>query len=151
MYVLTWLGSIFHKSPSSFQTITNCVCNPEINYKRSEYFCAFFSFLPSAMKLRRLCFYTCLSFCPQGVLPQCMLGYPPEQAPPKQAPPPKADTPRADTPQEQTPPPRSRPPEMATVVDGMHPTGMHSCKLKYFQVVILIHISEIVCITDHTY
>ena len=38
--------------------------------------------LPSATKLRRLCFYTCLSFCSQGGLPQYMLGYhPPEQAP----------------------------------------------------------------------
>ena len=34
--------------------------------------------------LRRLCFYTCLSFCPQGGLPQCMLGYPP---PPRAEPP----------------------------------------------------------------
>ena len=25
--------------------------------------------------LRRLCFYTCLSFCPRRGLPQCMLGY----------------------------------------------------------------------------
>ena len=48
-------------------------------------------FLPSATKLRWLCFYTCLSVCPQGVggLPQCMLGYHTrEQAPP---PPPTAN------------------------------------------------------------
>ena len=36
------------------------------------------SLLLSATKLGRLCFYTCLSFCPQGGgLPQCMLGYHP--------------------------------------------------------------------------
>ena len=33
--------------------------------------------LLSATKLRRLCFYTCLSFCSQGGLPQCMMGYHP--------------------------------------------------------------------------
>ena len=53
------------------------------------------SYLPSATKLRRLCFYTCLSFCSRGGLPQCMLGYhpprpgtpPPDQAPPGPGPP----------------------------------------------------------------
>ena len=57
--------------------------------------------------LRRLCFYTCLSFCPQGCLvrgglPQCMLGYHPpgpgiprsqDQAPPRPGTPPEPDTP----------------------------------------------------------
>ena len=39
--------------------------------------------LPSATKLRRLCFYTCLSFCPHGGgLPRCMLGSPPGSRPP---------------------------------------------------------------------
>ena len=38
-------------------------------------------------------------------------------------PPPCADTPWADTPPGQTPPFR----RTATAVDGMHPTGMHSC------------------------
>ena len=33
--------------------------------------------LPFATKLQRSCFYICLSFCSQGGLPQCMLGYHP--------------------------------------------------------------------------
>ena len=45
--------------------------------------------LPSATKLRRLCFYTCLSFCSRGGLPQCMLGYRPlRSTPPGSTPPP---------------------------------------------------------------
>ena len=66
--------------------------------------------LTSATKLRRLCFYTCLSVH-RGGLPQCILGYhllPQEQAPPTPGSrqPPGADTPLgADTPQEQAPPP----------------------------------------------
>ena len=59
-------------------------------------------FLPSATKLRRLCFYTCLSVH-RGGLPQCMLGYPPEQAPPRSRNPPEETSPR-----EQTPPPSRR-------------------------------------------
>ena len=49
-----------------------------------------------------------LSVCPrgEGSLLQCMLGYPPEQAPPR----------------EQTPPQQT-----ASIADGTHPTGMHSC------------------------
>ena len=44
--------------------------------------CSLLQFLPSATQLRRLCFYRCLS-AHWGGLPQCMLGYPPqEQAPP---------------------------------------------------------------------
>ena len=34
-------------------------------------------YLPSATKLRRLCFYTCLSFCPRGgggAIPACIAG-----------------------------------------------------------------------------
>ena len=57
--------------------------------------------LLSATKFRRLFFYTCVSVH-RGGLPQCMLGYPPG----------------ADTPTLQ---------QMATAVDSMHPTGMHSC------------------------
>ena len=66
-------------------------------FSRHKYMCAFsaLSFLPSATKLRRLCFYTCLSFCPQGDLPQCMLGYPPGSWHP----------PGADTPPGSKPPP----------------------------------------------
>ena len=40
--------------------------------------------------LRMLCFYTCLSvilFTGRGCLPQCMLGYPPEETPPGADPP----------------------------------------------------------------
>ena len=49
-------------------------------------------FLPSATKLRRLCFYTCLSVHGGGSA-QCMLGYqPPEQTlPGSRQPPPPAD------------------------------------------------------------
>ena len=65
------------------------------------------SFLASATKLRRLCFYTCLSVHREGGLPQCMLGYhhphpPLEQAPPQEQAPPGADNP---PPRKQTPPP----------------------------------------------
>ena len=49
---------------------------------------------------------------PWGGLPQCMLGYHP---------------PGTRHPQEQAPPQ-----QMATVADGTHPTGMHSCfRLKH--------------------
>ena len=53
-----------------------------------------------------------LSVCPQGRdLPQCMLGYPPEeQAPPRDQDPPQ---------------------QTAKVTDGTHSTGMHSC-FKFF-------------------
>ena len=98
--------------------------------------------LPSATKLRRLCFYTCLSFCPRGggVLPQCMLGYhPPSRPPPGADPPPPRSRhtarsrhpPGADTPQEQISP------ETATVADGTHPTGMHSCLISIYFVYFL--------------
>ena len=110
-----------------------------------------------------LCFYTCLSFCPQDgcvCLSACWDTTPWEQTPPG------ADTSqnrhptRADTPQEQTPPssrhpPRSRHlpckqtpspgadtpsgadprPETAAVPDGTDPTGMHSC----FAEIILLY------------
>ena len=99
--------------------------------------------LPSVTKLRRLCFYTCLSFCPQGVSASVHAGIPPSweeagTAPPDQAPPgagtlPGADSPGQGTPRKQTPYTRhpleagTTPPETATVADGTHPTGMHSC------------------------
>ena len=78
-------------------------------------------FLPSAMKLQRLCFYRCLSVH-SGGLPQCMLGYTPPRPPPSRHTPPKEQTlpqsrhplesrhpPEADTPLEQTTPPVKRP------------------------------------------
>ena len=85
----------------------------------------------------------------RGGLPQCMLGYsPPPGAgtPQEQAPPTGADTPspREQAPPEQVPPragtpsPKEQAPpfpqeahhtpqQTATVADGTHPTGMHSC------------------------
>ena len=96
--------------------------------------------LPSATKLRRLCFLY-LSVCPQGgVSASVHAGIPP--------PPPGAGTPlgagtpqsrhprRAGTPQSRPPgtrhPPSRHPPQQtATVADGTHPTGMHSCFLKF--------------------
>ena len=58
--------------------------------------------LLSATKLRRLCFYTCLSVIlfTGGGLPQCMLGY----HPPGTRHPPGADPPGPGTPPEQPPP-----------------------------------------------
>ena len=70
-----------------------------------------------------------------GGLPQCMLGYHPpwdqaplpwDQAPPRPGPQPGSRHP----PQDQAPPP---PHETATVADGTHPTGMHSC-LHYWKI-----------------
>ena len=75
--------------------------------------------------MQRLCFYTCLSFCPQqgGCLPQCMLGYTP--SPGRN---PHADTPLGRYPPEKTPP-DSHPPEKTP--PGKTPTcpvhaGIHS-------------------------
>ena len=100
--------------------------------------------LPSATKLRRLG-YVFTRVCHsvhRGGLPQCMLGYHPAleeagTAPPDQAPPgagtlPGADSPGQGTPQKQAPPApgtpwKQAPPETATVADGTHPAGMHSC------------------------
>ena len=74
----------------------------------------FITSLPSATKLRRLCFYTCLSFCSQGGLPQCMLGYHPlDQAPPGPG------TPQA----KYTPPGPGTPPEPGTLPDQAHILG----------------------------
>ena len=107
--------------------------------------------LPSATKLRRLCFYRRLSVHGGvGVSASVHAGisHPPEQTPPRSRPPradthpPVADTPLgadtllgADTPREQKPPPGAdTPPEAdppprdtVTASDGTHPTGMHSC------------------------
>ena len=105
-------------------------------------------YLPSATKLRRLCFYTCLSFCSQGwgsasvhagTPPPPRAGTPWEQTPPRSGTPPNQAPPGSRHPLEHTPPqtrntPRSRQPpppgaETATAADGTHPTGMHSCWL----------------------
>ena len=60
------------------------------------------SYLPSATKLRRLCFYTCLSFCSHGgvCLSACWDTIPPDQAPPA----------RPGTPLDQAPPGPGSPP-----------------------------------------
>ena len=73
-------------------------------------------FLPAATKLGQGNIFTgvCLSTGGEGCLPQCMLGYPPEQTPPEQTPP-KLGTPRTRHPltmhPPQTRPPRTRPPQ----------------------------------------
>ena len=75
------------------------------------------TFLPSATKLRRLCFYMCVCLSTGGGgLPQCMLGYRPrEQAPPRAGSPPGAGTPQEQAPpREQAPPQNRHPPEQAT-------------------------------------
>ena len=54
---------------------------------------------------RRLCFYTCLSFCSQGGV--CLSACRDTHTPPLADPPGQTHPPRADTPQGQTPP-RSR-------------------------------------------
>ena len=64
--------------------------------------------LPSATKLRWLCFHTCLSVHRGGVLPQCRDTTPP----PQQAPPPGADIPRyprSGTPWSRHPPQKQTP------------------------------------------
>ena len=73
---------------------------------------SFIRFLPSATKLRRLCFYTCLSvilFTGGGGLPQCMLGY---HTPLNRHPPTQDQTPHRDqaAPRTMHPPPGTRHP-----------------------------------------
>ena len=92
------------------------------------------SYLPSTTKLRRLCFYTCLSFCPRGGItwagPPRGPGTRPSWA---GTPPPPPD--QVHTPQTRYPPgtgthpgPGTTPSQQtATAADGTHPTGMHSC------------------------
>ena len=84
--------------------------------------------LPSATKLRRLCFYTCLSFCSQGgvCLSACWDTTPPPRG--RQAPRTGAGTPRTRHPPRPGTPPGA---EMATAADGTHPTGMHSCFARF--------------------
>ena len=92
-------------------------------------------FLPSAMKLRRLCFYTCLSVHRGRGSASVHTGMPP---PPRGA----GTLPGAGTPLDQAPPQSRHPPlgpstpqQTATVADGTHPTGIHSCFLIDFFVV----------------
>ena len=98
-------------------------------------------FLPSATKLRRLCFYRRVFVHMGGCLPQCILGYhpptpqnqtppqgadtPQEQTPPQEADP-RADIPQeADTPQEADPPTRCRPPHQEA---DPPPRYCHCCR-----------------------
>ena len=89
-------------------------------------------FLPSATKLRRLCFYTCLSVHRGEYLGR----YPPwDQVHP---PGPGTDPPGTRyTPRDQVHslgPDTTPPQETATVADGTHPTGMHSRVVSFFRV-----------------
>ena len=59
--------------------------------------------------------------CPQGRM--CVFHHAMGQTPPQETPP------RQTTPWADTPTPRADTPEMATAVDGTHPTRMHSCYL----------------------
>ena len=76
-----------------------------------------FTYLPSAKtKLRKGNVFTsmCQEFCPHH--------HPPLPGQTRQTPPTDwANTPQVDN------PPGQKPQQMATVVDGMHPTRMHSC------------------------
>ena len=77
-----------------------------------------------------------------GCLSACWDTTPPEQAPPPDQAPPRTrpllepGTPQAQAPQGQAPPGTRHPPgpdtplqQTATVMDGTHPTGMHSCRI----------------------
>ena len=87
--------------------------------------------------LRRLCFYTCLSLCPQGgvCLSACW-----DTTPWDQTPPPGADSPWTRyPPSEQTPPgpgtplgPGTPPAQCMLGAGGMHPTGIQSCFFNFW-------------------
>ena len=72
--------------------------------------------------LRRLCFYTCLSFCPQGggvCLSACW-----DTIPHRSRHPPGSRLPRADSPGADSPPSQSRhPPEADSPPRSIHPLG----------------------------
>ena len=92
--------------------------------------------LPSATKLRRLCFYRHLSVHRGvGVSASVHAGIP---HPPQEADPPEADTPpqeqtppTADTPQEQTPPKSRHPPEADTPQEQTPPRSRHPLKSRH--------------------
>ena len=77
-------------------------------------------FLPSANAVvERLCFYTCLSFCPRGVSAPVHAGI--------------HTLPGQTLTTGQTSPPLGRHPrQTATTADGVHPTGKHSCSSMLF-------------------
>ena len=89
-------------------------------------------FIARKQSLQRLYFYTCLSFCPQGVLPQCMMGYQPPRT--RHPPDPRADTPLGNRyppgpgiPLEQTPHCTVHAGRYGQHAGVPHPTGMQSC------------------------
>ena len=65
-----------------------------------------------------------VSVCPQGGLPQCMLGYPPR---PRRPPLCQGDPPAKETPCQGDPPGTEHAGRYGQCVGGMHPTGMQSC------------------------
>ena len=79
----------------------------------------------------------CQEFCPQGGLPQCILGYQPHHHPgadtPRDQAPPRNRYPLEQTPPKQTSPGADPPPQAVHAgrhgqqAGGMHPTGMQSC------------------------
>ena len=81
--------------------------------------------LPSATKLRRLCFYTCLSVHGGKGAGTPGPGTPRDQVHPGT----RYTSLGPGIPLDQVPPPGTRypPVETETVADGTHPTGMHSC------------------------
>ena len=103
------------------------------------------SLLPAAIKLwPRLCFYSCLWFCPQGgvCLSACWdtTSPSPEQnplgadSPCNRHPPTGSRHPSEQTPPEQTPPPPDKQtPAYGQWAAGTHPIGMHSCLLLFWR------------------
>ena len=79
--------------------------------------------LPSATKLRRLCFYTCLSFCSQGGRGLCLSACWDTNPTQTRHPPGSRHPPREQTPPQTRHPPRSRHPPPA---DG-HYCGRYAC------------------------
>ena len=100
-------------------------------------FCS--SLLPSTTKLRRLCFYTCLSVHKGVCLSACWDTTPLDQAPPWSRHPPDLAPPQGPGtplgPSTCPPPPdQAKPEQTATVADGTHPTGMHSCLIRVHKI-----------------
>ena len=102
----------------------------------------------------RVCLSACWDTTPRSRQPPLGPDTPWEQAPPRpdttpveQAPTPDQTPPRTRHPWEQAPPKTRQPPQQtATVADGTHPTGMHSCFLKCF-----VRIYAILCAGTYIY
>ena len=95
----------------------------------SEHFLKYGQQLITARKgnLRRLCFYTCMSFCPQGGVPGQVLPvrYTPGRYAPGQGTP-QAGTPRAGTTPRQVPPRQVHPPKQVHPLGRYTPLGRYS-------------------------